>query len=62
MSKAFDLCKFSIRFRKMMVISIVFLRLIIYFYITQFCNVIYDNEVSYNFSISKGCGQDKILA
>ena len=61
-SKAFDLCKFSILFRKMMIISLIFLRLIIYIYITQFCNVIYNNEVSSSFSISNGCGQGKILS
>jgi hypothetical protein len=35
-SKAFDLCRFSILFRKMMVISRVFLRLILFTYLHQF--------------------------
>ena len=61
-SKAFDMCKFSVLFRKMMVISLVFLRLIIYMYVHQFCNVFYNNQVSSGFSIGNGVGQGKILA
>ena len=62
-SKAFDLCKFSILFRKMLKkISNVFLRLIIFTYVNQFSNVIYNNEASTNFTISNRVGQGKILA
>ena len=61
-SKAFDLCRFSILFRKMMVISLVFLRVIIYVYIHQFYNVCYNSEISSSFSIANGVGQGKILA
>ena len=46
----------------MMVISLVFLRLIIYVYIHQFCNVCYNSEISSSFSIANGVGQGKILA
>ena len=53
-SKAFDLCRFSILFRKMMVISFVLLRLIIYVDIHQFCNVCYKSEISSSFSIANG--------
>jgi hypothetical protein len=62
-SKAFDLCKFSILFRKMMgKISLIFLRLIIFMYLNQFCNVNFNNEISSSFSIGNGVGQGKILA
>jgi hypothetical protein len=57
-SKAFDLCKFSILFRKMMgKISLIFLRLIIFMYLNQFCNVNFNNEISSSFSIGNGVGQ-----
>ena len=62
-SKAFDLCQFSVLFRKMMRnLSLVFLRLIIFMYINQFCNVRWGSEVSSSFSIKNGVGQGKILA
>ena len=62
-SKAFDLCKFSTLFRKMMKnLSLVFLRLIIFMYVHQFSNVRWNNEVSSSFSIGNGVGQGKILA
>ena len=54
-SKAFDLCKFSVLFSKMMkTVSLVFLRLIIFRYLNQFCNI--------SFTIGNGVGQGKILA
>ena len=61
-SRAFDMCKFSVLFRKMRVISLVLLRLIIYMYINQFSNVCYNNQMSFSFSIGNGVGQGKILA
>ena len=62
-SKAFDLCQFSILFRKMMrSISLVFVRLIIYMYVSQFSNVRWNNETSASFAVSNGVGQGKILA
>ena len=62
-SKAFDLCKFSTLFRKMMKnLSLVFLRLIIFMYIHQYSNVRWNNEVSSSFAIGNGVGQGKILA
>ena len=62
-SKAFDLCQFSVLFRKMLRnLSLVFLRLIIYMYIHQFCNVLWGSQVSSGFSIKNGVGQGKILA
>ena len=63
-SKAFDLTKFSILFRKMFEakLSMIFLRLIIFTYISQFCNVRWNNQNSRSFLISNGVGQGKILA
>ena len=62
-SKAFDLCKFSILFRKMFhKISSIFLRLIIFMYVNQFANVRFNTEVSISFVITNGVGQGKILA
>ena len=63
-SKAFDLTKFSILFRKMLQakLSTIVLRLIIYIYISQYCNVRWNNENSSSFLISNGVGQGKILA
>ena len=62
-SKAFDMCKFSILFRKMFgKISHIFLRLIIFMYVNQFSNVCFNSEVSSSFTITNGVGQGKILA
>ena len=62
-SKAFDLCKFSILFRKMLKnLSLVFLRIIIFMYVNQFSNVRWNSTISSSFSISNGVGQGKILA
>ena len=62
-SKAFDVCKFSILFKKMFKkISPIYLRLIIFIYVNQFSNVRFGNEVSSSFSISNRVGQGKILA
>ena len=62
-SKAFDMCKFSILFRKMFgKISHIFLCLIIFMYVNQFSNVRFNSEVSSSFTISNGVGQGKILA
>jgi hypothetical protein len=62
-SKAFDLCQFSILFKKLYpVLSLIFLRVIIFIYVNQFCNVRWDNQVSSSFLIGNGVGQGKILA
>ena len=62
-TKAFDVCKFSILFRKLSLkLSPIFLRLIVYIYVNQFSNVRYGGEVSSSFSVSNGVGQGKILA
>ena len=62
-TKAFDLCKFSILFCKMLnKISHIFLRIIIYIYVHQFTNVCWNTQISLNFIISNGVGQGKILA
>ena len=45
-----------------MVISLVFLRLIIFIYLHQFCNVCFNGEISSSFPIANGVGQGKILA
>ena len=46
-SKAFDLIKFSLLFRKMLTarLSLIFLRLIIYVFVNQFCNVKWNNKI-----------------
>ena len=62
-SKAFDLCQFSVLFRKMLRnLSLIFLRLIIFMYIHQFSNVRWGSEISSSFNIKNGVGQGKILA
>ena len=62
-TKAFDLCQFSVLFKKMMKnLSLVFLRLIIFMYVNQFCNVCWGTETSSSFTIKNGMGQGKILA
>ena len=62
-SKAFNVCKFSVLFRKMLKkISLVFLRLIIFMYVNQYSNVCWNNELSSSFAIGNGVGQGKILA
>ena len=62
-SKAFDLCKFSILFRKMFKkLSHIFLRLIIFIYVHQFSNISWNSQISSSFTISNGVGQGKILA
>ena len=62
-SKAFNVCKFSVLFRKMLKkISLVFLRLIIFMYVNQYSNVHWNNELSSSFAIGNGVGQGKILA
>ena len=62
-SKAFDLCQFSILFRKMMkTLSLIFLRIIIFSYLNQFCNVNFNNQISSSFTVGNGVGQGKILA
>jgi hypothetical protein len=62
-TKAFDLCKFSVLFRKMIKnLSLIFLRLVIFMYVNQFCNVRWGTETSSGFTIKNGVGQGKILA
>ena len=62
-SKAFDLCKFSLLFRKLVTrINLVFVRIIIFSYINQFCNVSFNGELSSSFRINNGVGQGKVLA
>ena len=62
-SKAFDLCKFSILFNKMSFrISHIFLRIIIFMYVHQFCNIRWNSQISSSFTIANGVGQGKILA
>ena len=62
-TKAFDVCKFSILFRKLSLkLCPIFLRLIVFIYINQFSNVKFGGEVSSSFSICNGVGQGKILA
>ena len=62
-SKAFDLCQFSILFRKMMkTISLIFLRIIIFSYLNQFCNINFNNKISSSFTIANEVGHGKILA
>ena len=62
-SKAFDMCRFSILFRKLFnKISHIYLRIIMFMYINQFSNVRWNSELSSSFTIRNGVGQGKILA
>ena len=56
-SKAFDLCEFSVLFRKMMRN----LKLIIFMYINQFCNVRWGSEVSSSLASRTGSGRARYL-
>ena len=46
----------------MKTVSLIFLLLIIFSYLNQFCNVSFNNQISSSFTISNGVGQGKILA
>ena len=64
MTKAFDLVKHSILFRKFLKagLSPIFIRLLIFIYINQFANIRWDNELSSCFSMTNGVRQGAILS
>ena len=64
MSKAFDLVKHSILFKKFLKagLSAVFIRLLIFIYINQFANIRWNNQLSSSFSMTNGVRQGAILS
>ena len=64
MTKAFDLVKHSILFRKFLKagLSAIFIRLLIFIYINQFANIRWNNDVSSMFSMTNGVRQGAILS
>ena len=62
MTKAFDLVKHSVLFRKFLKagLSAVFIRLLIFIYINQFANIRWDHELSSCFSMTNGVRQGAI--
>ena len=64
MSKAFDLVKHSILFRKFLMagLSVIFIRLLIYIYINQFANIRWNSQLSSSFSMTNGVRQGAILS
>ena len=64
MSKAFDLVKHSILFKKFLMagISVIFIRLLIYIYINQFANIRWNSQLSSSFSMTNGVRQGAILS
>ena len=64
MTKAFDLVKHSILFRKFLKagLSAIFIRLLIFIYINQFANIRWDNELSSCFGMTNGVRQGAILS
>ena len=64
MSKAFDLVKHSILFKKFISagLSVIFIRLLIFIYINQFANIRWNNSFSSFFSMTNGVRQGAILS
>ena len=64
MTKAFDLVKHSILFRKFLKagLSPIFIRLLIFIYINQFANISWNNKFSDSFSMTNGVRQGAILS
>ena len=64
MTKAFDLVKHSILFRKFLQagLSPIFIRLLIFIYINQFANINWNNQFSSIFSMTNGVRQGAILS
>ena len=64
MTKAFDLVKHSILFKKFICagLSVIFIRLLIFIYIHQFANIRWNNSFSSIFSMTNGVRQGAILS
>ena len=64
MTKAFDLVKHSILFRKFLKagLSTIFIRLLIYIYINQFANIRWNHDFSSMFRMTNGVRQGAILS
>jgi hypothetical protein len=63
MTKAFDLVRHSIMFRKIISagLSLIFVRLLIFIYVNQFANVRWNGIFSDFFSMRNGVGQGASL-
>ena len=64
MTKAFDLVKHSILFKKLLVkgLSVIFLRLLLFIYLMQFANVKWNGETSSWFSLGNGVRQGGVIS
>ena len=64
MTKAFDLVKHSILFKKLLCagLSVIFIRLLIFIYINQFANIRWNNSFSTIFSMTNGVRQGAIFS
>ena len=64
MTKAFDLVRHSLLFRKILKagLSIIFVRLLLFIYMMQFANVRWNGQVSEMFSLSNGVRQGGIIS
>ena len=64
MTKAFDLVKHSILFKKFLKagLSTIFIRLLIFIYANQYANIRWNSQLSSSFSISNGVRQGAILS
>ena len=64
MTKAFDLVKHSILFKKFLKagLSTIFIRLLIFIYTNQYANIRWNNQLSSSFSMTNGVRQGAILS
>ena len=64
MTKAFDLVKHSLLFRKLLSVGLpaIFIRLLIFIYINQYANVKWDGTFSSIFSLCNGVRQGAVLS
>ena len=64
MTKAFDLVKHSILFKKFLKagLSAIFIRLLIFIYTNQYANIRWNNQLSSSFSMTNGVRQGAILS
>jgi hypothetical protein len=64
MTKAYDLVKHSLLFKKLLVagLSVIFVRLLLFIYIMQFANVRWNGEFSAVFTLSNGVRQGGVIS